>query len=135
MITLEQGVEMVWHALKDAIGGEIYVRKIPSMGILDIAKAVSPDAEHEFIGIRPGEKIHEQMISVEESPHTFDYGWYFAILPSIHRWSSDPDRIRNGERVEDGFRYASDTNDRWMTIEDLRAWLADPRRLGTSSSA
>lgn len=126
MITLEQGVEMVWHALDDAVGGEIYVRKIPSMGILDIAAAVSPDAEHELIGIRPGEKLHEQMISTEEAPHTFDYGWYYAILPSIHRWSSDPARIGDGQPVEGSFRYASDANEAWMSIDDLRTWLGTP---------
>ena len=126
MITLEQGVEMVWHALDDAVGGEIYVRKIPSMGILDIAAAVSEAAEHEFIGIRPGEKLHEQMISTEEAPHTFDFGWYYAILPSIHRWSSDPARVRAGVAVPEGFHYASDTNDVWMSRDDLRAWLATP---------
>ena len=70
MITLEQGVELVWHAFDDMQGGEIYVKKIPSMTILDIARAVAPEAEHKIIGIRPGEKIHEQMIGVEDAPNT-----------------------------------------------------------------
>ncbi len=134
MITLEQGVEMVWHALQDAVGGEIYVRKTPSMSILDIAAAVAPNAQHELIGIRPGEKVHEQMISVEEAPHTFDYGGHYAILPSIHKWSSDPERIRSGVPVADGFRYASDSNDQWMTVEELRAWLTSSGLIGAGGA-
>lgn len=132
MITLEQGVEMVWHAVDTAVGGEIFVRKIPSMGILDIAAAVAPDARHELIGIRPGEKVHEQMISVEEAPHTYDYDWYYAILPSIHRWSSDPARIGDGRAVAPDFRYASDTNDSWMSVDDLRAWLYEGGLYGSA---
>jgi len=84
MITLEQGVELVWHAFEDMQGGEFYVKKIPSMKILDIAKAVAPEAEHEIIGIRPGEKIHKQMIGLEDAPHTYKYDSYIKILPAIN---------------------------------------------------
>jgi UDP-N-acetylglucosamine 4,6-dehydratase len=124
MISLEQGVELVWHAMFDAVGGEIYVRKIPSMKILDIAKAVAPDAKIKYIGIRPGEKLHEQMISAEDSQHTFEYDKYFKILPAIHEWCDDPKRIQDGKKCEPGFCYSSDTNKEWMSAEELRDWFA-----------
>lgn len=124
MISLEQGVELVWHALEDMKGGEIYVKKIPSIGIEDIARAVAPNAAHKIIGIRPGEKIHEQMIGVEDAPHTYEYDDHFKILPSIHAWSSAADRISGGKKVADGFVYSSDNNNDWMTIEQLQEWLA-----------
>ncbi len=123
MITLEQGVELVWHAFENMEGGEIYVKKIPSMNIVDIAKAVAPDARHEIIGVRPGEKIHEQMIGFEDAPHTFEYPDHYKILPAIHNWSSDHARINNGVRVDPDFMYTSDNNSEWMSIEVLQAWI------------
>lgn len=124
MISLEQGVELVWHALDDMVGGEIYVRKIPSMNILDIARAVAPEARHDMIGVRPGEKLHEQMIGVEDAPHTYEYDDHFKIIPAIHNWSKDPVRIKDGKPVPEGFEYSSDKNGQWMSIEDLQAWIA-----------
>lgn len=123
MITLEQGVELVWHAFEDMYGGEIYVKKIPSMTITDIAKAVAPNAAHKIIGIRPGEKIHEQMIGVEDALHTFEYNDYYKILPAIHDWSKDPSRINGGVRVKDDFVYSSDNNSEWLAIEQLQVWI------------
>jgi FlaA1/EpsC-like NDP-sugar epimerase len=123
MITLEQGVELVWHAFEDMHGGEIYVKKIPSMTILDIAKAVAPQAEYKIIGIRPGEKIHEQMIGLEDAPHTYEYDDYYKILPAIHSWSSDPSRINDGIKVEEHFTYTSDKNTEWMAIGEMQAWI------------
>lgn len=123
MITLEQGVELVWHAFDDMNGGEIYVKKIPSMSILDIANAVAPDAEQKTIGIRPGEKIHEQMIGLEDAPHTFAYADHYKILPMIHNWSADPTRIKDGTKVVDDFTYTSNNNSEWMPVEELRAWI------------
>ena len=123
MISLEEGVKLVWHAFEDMLGGEIYVKKIPSMSIIDIAKAVAPNAEHKIIGIRPGEKLHEQMIGVEDAPHTFEYKEYFKILPAIHNWSKDPERIKDGKRVEEKFKYSSDNNPLWMGVEDLSKWI------------
>ena len=123
MITLEQGVELVWHAFDDMSGGEIYVKKIPSMTIGDIAKAVAPDAEQKIIGIRPGEKIHEQMIGVEDAPHTFAYPDHYKILPMIHNWSTDPSRIKDGVRVPENFTYTSDNNTEWLSVESLRTWI------------
>ena len=123
MISLEEGVKLVWHAFEDMLGGEIYVKKIPSMTITDIAKAVAPEAEQKIIGIRPGEKLHEQMIGVEDAPHTFEYKEHFKILPAIHNWSKDPERIKNGKRVPDDFMYSSDNNTEWMSAEDLSKWI------------
>jgi UDP-N-acetylglucosamine 4,6-dehydratase/5-epimerase len=123
MITLEQGVGLVWKALEDMVGGEIYVKKIPSMNVVDIARAVAPGARHEIIGIRPGEKLHEQMIGVEDAPYTYEYSDYYKILPAIYGWNNDPARIGEGKAVSLDFTYCSDNNKHWMTIEDLRAWL------------
>lgn len=124
MISLEQGVKLVWHAFDDMQGGEIYVKKIPSMSITDIAKAVAPQAEQKVIGIRPGEKIHEQMIGQEDAPHTYEYPDHYKILPAIHGWSSDPSRIRDGRRVAPDFVYTSDNNSEWMDVETLADWIA-----------
>ena len=124
MITLEQGVELVWHAFEDMIGGEIYVKKIPSMKIVDIAKAVSNEAKIEIIGIRPGEKIHEQMIGIEDAINTFEYENHYKILPSIHNWSIDANRIKDGKKVPIDFSYTSDNNKSWMTINELKEWIS-----------
>ena len=105
------------------VGGEIYIRKIPSMTIGDIAKAVAPNARHKIVGIRPGEKLHEQMISVEDSYSTYEYKDYYKILPAIHEWSEDPERIKEGVKVPEGFDYVSDTNSQWMDVDALRFWL------------
>jgi len=123
MITLEQGVELVWHAFEDMVGGEIYVKKIPSMKVTDVAHAVVPDARHEVVGIRPGEKLHEQMIGPEDALYTYKYADYYKILPAIHGWCDDPKRINNGEKVASDFTYSSDNNAEWMSIDDLRAWV------------
>lgn len=123
MISLEQGVELVWHAFEDAIGGEIYVKKIPSMNIVDIAKAVRPDLNRVEVGIRPGEKLHEQMIGAEDAAHTFEYDEHYKIIPAIHNWSKDPIRIKDGRLVPEGFSYTSDNNADWMSPEALRDWI------------
>lgn len=127
MITLEQGVELVWHAFEDAQGGEIYVKKIPSMKVTDVARAVAPAATLKMVGIRPGEKLHEQMISPEDSYHTYEYPDHFKILPAIHNWSSDCNRIKNGVKVSEGFEYSSDINTDWMSVETLQKWIDENR--------
>jgi len=124
MITLEQGVELVWHAFDDMVGGEIYVKKIPSMNIMDIAKTVAPRAKCEIVGIRPGEKLHEQMIGAEDAPFTYEYDEHYKILPSIHDWSNDPARIGDGKLVAADFIYCSDNNKEWMSADALTAWIA-----------
>ena len=123
MISLEQGVELVWHAFQDMVGGEIYVKKIPSMKVTDLAEAVAPGVKHEIIGIRPGEKLHEQMIGEEDSLSTFEYDEYYKILPVINDWKHDLNRIKDGIKVEDGFTYNSETNDEWMSVSELQDWL------------
>ncbi len=123
MITLEQGVELVWHALKDCVGGEIYVKKIPSMKITDIARAMAPKIKIKIIGIRPGEKIHEEMVASEDAKYTFEYPEHFKILPQIHGWSKDAGRIGKGKPCCDGFSYNSGTNKKWLTIPQLQTWL------------
>jgi len=125
MISLEEGVELVWHAFDDMLGGEIYVKKIPSIGILDIAKATAPHARHKMIGIRPGEKIHEQMIGIEDAPHTYEYDEHFKILPAIHDWSSAAERIGGGTKVAHDFIYSSDNNKDWMSVDQLQEWVAE----------
>jgi UDP-N-acetylglucosamine 4,6-dehydratase len=123
MISLEQGVELVWHAFDDMVGGEIYVKKIPSMKVTDVARVISPEAKQELIGIRPGEKLHEQMIGAEDSYFTYEYPEHFKILPQINGWADDKKRIKDGVKVPEGFVYASDSNTAWMTDDDLRVWI------------
>jgi FlaA1/EpsC-like NDP-sugar epimerase len=127
MISLEEGVELVWHAFEDMIGGEIYVKKIPSMKVTDLARVVAPEARQEIVGIRPGEKLHEQMIGAEDSFHTFEYPEHYKILPAINGWSDSPERIKDGKRVPEGFVYASDNNSEWMSDADLQQWIETTR--------
>lgn len=124
MISLEQGVDLVWHAFNDMIGGEIYVKKIPSMKIIDIAKAVCPQAKQVIVGIRPGEKLHEQMIGVEDAPYTYEYSDYYKILPAIHGWNHDPLRNNGGVRVSEDFTYTSNNNTHWMDVKFLQDWIS-----------
>lgn len=123
MISLEQGVELVWHTFEDMVGGEIYVKKIPSMKVTDLARVVAPECKQEVVGIRPGEKLHEQMIGAEDAYYTFEYPEHFKILPTINDWGSSPERIKDGKKVPEGFVYASDNNAEWMTDAELQAWI------------
>jgi UDP-N-acetylglucosamine 4,6-dehydratase len=127
MITLEQGVELVWHAFEDVLGGEIYVKKIPSMKVTDVALASVPGARHEIVGVRPGEKLHEQMIGTEDALHTYEYQGHYKILPALNDWSSDPQRIKDGRKVVEDFSYRSDNNTEWMSIDSLRSWIDQNR--------
>jgi UDP-N-acetylglucosamine 4,6-dehydratase (inverting) len=127
MITLEQGVELVWHAFTDMVGGEIYVKKIPSIKVTDIARAVAPDASHDIVGIRPGEKLHEQMIGSEDAFYTYEYAEHYKILPAIHCWCDDPARIKDGAKVVPDFTYCSDNNREWMAMETLQEWMGANR--------
>tara|TARA_A100001015_G_C14988557_1_gene712683 strand:- start:861 stop:1850 length:990 start_codon:yes stop_codon:yes gene_type:complete len=123
MITLEEGVKLVWNAFNDMEGGEIYVKKIPSMKVTDLAKVVAPNCELNIVGIRPGEKLHEQMVGVEDAPYTYEYGDYFKILPAIYNWDTDTKRIKGGAKVSDDFIYSSDNNSSWMSEKELKDWL------------
>jgi len=131
MISLEQAVELVWHAFDDMVGGEIYVKKIPSIKITELARILAPECKHELVGMRPGEKLHEQMVGLEDAYYTFQYPGYFKILPNINDWSITPERIKNGERVVEDFVYSSDNNSEWMTKVELESWLLiNSKRVG-----
>ena len=125
MISLDQAVESVWHAIDDMVGGEIYVKKIPSMKVLDIADVVAPNAKHDIIGIRPGEKLHEQMIGSEDSHSTYEYSEYYKILPQINEWDKDKLRIKKGKKLPNDFIYNSNDNSEWMTKSKLQKWIKD----------
>ena len=127
MMTVEEGVDLVWHAFEDMVGGEIYVKKIPSMKITDVARTIAPAAKHEIVGILPGEKLHEQMIGREDAAHTYEYEGHYKILPAIFNWSQDAARINNGQPVQPDFIYSSDSNPEWMSIETLATWIAQNR--------
>jgi UDP-N-acetylglucosamine 4,6-dehydratase/5-epimerase len=128
MISLEDAVGLVWYALNDMMGGEIYVKRIPSMKVTDIAKAVAPKARHEIVGIRPGEKLHEQMITSADVEYTYEYKDHFKILPSIGKWGGDDEtRIGNGIKVNHDFVYSSDQNPEWMSVEELKKWVKENR--------
>ena len=120
-ISLQGGVDMVMHALEHAWGGEIFVPKIPSYKITDVAEAIGPECEKPLVGIRPGEKIHEEMITSSDSYYTYDLGKYYTILPATHKWSLE-DFIQefDAKRVEPGFQYNSGENQDWESVEDLR---------------
>jgi FlaA1/EpsC-like NDP-sugar epimerase len=112
---------MVLHALETAWGGEIFVPKIPSYKITDIATAIGPNCEQKVVGIRPGEKIHEEMITSSDSFFTYDLGKYYAIIPQIPRWSIDKFILAfNAKKVEEGFTYNSGSNHEWVGVNELR---------------
>lgn len=127
MISLEQGVELVWTAFEDMVGGEIYVKKIPSMKITDLATTLAPKAKQKVVGIRPGEKLHEQMISLEDAPYTYEYDGYFKILPCINDWHKDKRRIKSGKKVPDNFTYSSESNNEWLTPSQLCDWVQESK--------
>jgi len=121
-ITLAQGVDFVLTSLQRMHGGEIFVPKIPSMKVVDLAKVIAPDAKVEVVGIRPGEKLHEEMISGSDARSTLDQGDRFVIQPEMEWWKRDG---QEGAPVPEGFSYASDTNSVWLTPDQLRAMVAD----------
>ena len=123
MISLETGVQLVWKAFEDMVGGEIYVKKIPSIKITQLALVIAPNCKLEFVGIRPGEKLHEQMIGEDEAYCTFEYPDYYKVLPAINDWNASPIRIKEGKRVREGFSYTSNNNTQWMTDDQLKNFL------------
>ncbi len=124
-ITLDQGVDLVFRALKEAKGGEIYVSKIPSYKITDLAKAMNPVTELKEVGIREGEKLHEVMITEEDSLLTYDYGDHYIIYPHFDWWDADKHFKKGGNLVSPGFRYASDNNEEWLSEDEMRTRLKD----------
>lgn len=130
-ISLEDGVKMVLHALEHAWGGELFVPKIPSYRIMDLAQAIGPDCEHPVIGIRPGEKIHEEMITSSDSFTTYDLGKYYVILPQVPNWKLDDYIAHFGAKpVPVGFNYSSGENQEFLTVEQLRRLIVDNRLHG-----
>lgn len=125
-ISLQEGVDLVLYALENAWGGEIFVPKIPSYKITDVAKAIAPDCRYEIVGIRPGEKIHEEMITASDSFSTYDLGKYYAILPQVSAFNLD-EYIKhfNAKRVTKGFQYNSGENSEWVSIDDLRKLIVE----------
>ncbi len=124
-ISLQEGVEMVLYALNHAKGGEIFVPKIPSYRITDVAQAIGPECEHPVVGIRPGEKIHEEMISESDSPNTIEAGKYYVIVPSLYGKNQSAlmeeyMTHHKAEKVADGFHYSSGNNTEWLTVEQIR---------------
>jgi UDP-N-acetylglucosamine 4,6-dehydratase (inverting) len=125
-ISLQGGVDMVLHALKTAWGGEIFIPKIPSYKITDVAQAIGPNCEHKVIGIRPGEKIHEEMITSSDSFFTYDIGEYFVIVPQTPMWNiNDFTSEFSANLVPNGFAYNSGTNTEWETVDSLRTLIKE----------
>jgi len=120
-ITLDQGVDFVIAMLGEMHGGELFVPKIPSMRVVDLAKAIAPEARFDNVGIRPGEKLHEEMISVDDARRTVDAGKFYVIKPDADWW--DGSRWANVSSVPEGFSYTSDMNPEWLTLEQLRAMI------------
>jgi UDP-N-acetylglucosamine 4,6-dehydratase len=123
-ITLPQAVDLVAYALEHMVGGEVFIPKIPSMRVVDLAEAMAPDLPREIIGIRPGEKLHEVLLTDDEARHAIDAGDLYVVLPE-HPWWTEHPRWMEGKPLEDGFVYSSDRNDWWASAEDLRTMLAD----------
>lgn len=129
-ITLEQGVEFVLNAFETMLGGEIFIPKIPSVNIMDLAKAVAPECRTEIVGIRPGEKLHECMINADDSRNTIDAGNYYIITPTLNWWNPKSHSERNFKPVPENFTYSSETNTEWMSVEQTRDLIARLQREG-----
>jgi UDP-N-acetylglucosamine 4,6-dehydratase len=123
-ITLGQGVDFVLKCLEMMRGGEIFVPKVPSMTIVDLARAIAPNAKHRFTGIRPGEKLHEILVTEDESRNTIENANMFITLTPFDGQDSK-DRYKGFKSVEDGFRYSSDKNERWLTKKELAEMIKD----------
>ena len=123
LLSVEEGVDLVLWSIFNSLGGEIIVPKIPSIKIIDVAKIVAPKSKISVVGIRPGEKLHEQMISLEDSSTTYEYKDFYKILPILNNWSLDKNRIKNGKKVSEDFVYSSNKNSEWMEISRLKAWV------------
>lgn len=129
-ITLDQGVRFVLRCLEMMHGGEIFVPKIPSMNIMDLARAVAPDCQYEFVGIRPGEKLHEVLVPEDDARRSLEYDDYFLVQPDLAFWSIERTNHNGGKPCADGFRYSSDSNGRRLTVEALREFLVREGELG-----
>ena len=124
LITLPEAVETVIHAFKEMVGSEIFVKKIPSVRIKELARVIAPHCKFKEIGMRPGEKLHEQLISLDESTHTYEFDSYYKILSPLNEWDACSKRIKGGKKVKDGFEYTSDQNAYWLNNMQLKSWLS-----------
>lgn len=124
-ITLDQGASLVAHAVAESVGGEVFVPKIPSMRILDLIKAVSEDAQYEVVGIRPGEKIHESLVSEDDGRNTVDLMDKYVILPPFANGGNKYHRYTKFPRMTDGFTYRSDNNVKWLTVEEIEKFIEE----------
>ena len=124
-ITIEQGVKFVLRCLELMHGGELFVPKIPSMNIIDMARAIAPECKHNIIGIRPGEKLHEVMITDDDARHTLELDDYYIVEPEFDWWSNEKYIANGAKQVPEGFRYASNTNNIWLTAEELKELIKD----------
>lgn len=122
-LTLQQGVKFVFDCLDRMRGGEIFVPKIPSMRIMDLAQAIAPECKFDIVGIRPGEKLHEAMITEDDSPNVMEFDDHYVIMPTFHWWTKE--HLNGGSPVKEGFRYTSDTNTEWLGKEELRTLCGD----------
>jgi UDP-N-acetylglucosamine 4,6-dehydratase/5-epimerase len=122
-ITLDQGVQFVIDNLERMQGGEIFIPKIPSMRVVDLAKAIAPECEIEFVGIRPGEKLHEAMITEDDARHTLEFDDYYVIQPEFPWWNGQ--KMEGGRPLPENFKYTSDTNSEWLSVDELRALVED----------
>ena len=125
LITLSEAVETVLYAFSKMQGTEIFVKQIPSVKILEIAKVLAPKAKFKEIGLRPGEKLHEQLIGEDEAQYTYQFDGYYKILSPLNNWCNDRKRTVGGKKVDSNFVYKSDTNDTWLDPEHLEKWLGD----------
>ena len=125
LITLSDAVETVLYAFSKMQGTEIFVKQIPSVKILEIAKVLAPKAKFKEIGLRPGEKLHEQLIGEDEAQYTYQFDGYYKILSPLNNWCNDRKRTVGGKKVDSNFVYKSDTNDTWLDPEHLEKWLGD----------
>lgn len=128
-ITLERGVQFVLQSIEEMRGGEIFVPKIPSMKLVDLARVIGPECEMEIVGRRPGEKLHEVMVTEDDAQNTVEYDEFYTILPAIRRWSDEPDK-NGGRPCAEGFRYSSETNTKWLTAEELDDIIGSDATIG-----
>jgi len=126
MISLKEAIDLVWFAFQDMSGGEIYVKKIPSMKVTEIAKAINEKSKFKIIGIRPGEKIHEQMIGSDDSSSTYEYKSFYKIFPNSSKLTKKI--VKKGKKVKQSFQYSSNTNKEWMTTKDLKQWIKNNKK-------
>ena len=127
VMTLEQSVELIKYAIENGDSGDTIIPELVSMNLIDLLEIFSEKYNKpiEVTSIRPGEKMHEQMIGIEDAAHTFEYDSYYKILPAINNWSSDKNRIGNGKSVQNDFQYTSDNNKEWMSLDELRSWISE----------